>query len=126
MCLTTLELQGSLAAFVLCFVEGDAQRMWNTRFDPALERLSPGKLAMEVSVEHALDTGSTVYDFMRGEERYKSSYANHRDVAQESTRPPAGAAPRSSMPCWRPGTGCGSGTPRGPEGSGGGRQQAPA
>ena len=81
--LTTLQLQGRLAAWVLCFVEGDAQRMWSTRFDPAWDRVSPGKLAMEASVEHAIDTGSTVYDFMRGEERYKSSYANERAVAQE-------------------------------------------
>ena len=81
--LTTLHLQGRLAAWVLCFVEGGAQRMWSTRFDPAWDRMSPGKLAVEASVEHAIDTGSTVYDFMRGEERYKSSYANERAVAQE-------------------------------------------
>ena len=82
-CLTTLQLRGELAAWVLCFVEGDASRMWSTRFDPAWDRMSPGKLAMEASVEHAIDTGSAVYDFMRGEERYKASYANERAVAKE-------------------------------------------
>jgi CelD/BcsL family acetyltransferase involved in cellulose biosynthesis len=81
--LTTLHLQDRLAAFVLCFVDGDVLRMWNTRFDPSWDRYSPGKLAMEASVEHALATGRTGYDFMRGEERYKSSYANTSVVAQD-------------------------------------------
>lgn len=81
--LTTLHLQDRLAAYVLCFVDGDAHRMWSTRFDPAWERFSPGKLAMEESVEHALTAGCGSYDFMRGEERYKFSYANTSVTAQD-------------------------------------------
>ena len=76
-CLTTLSLEGELAAYVLCFVDGPAYRMWHPRFDPRWERYSPGKLAMDESIAHALAQGATEYDFMRGQERYKSSYANH-------------------------------------------------
>jgi CelD/BcsL family acetyltransferase involved in cellulose biosynthesis len=81
--LTTLHLQDRLAAYVLCFVDGDVYRMWNTRFDPTWDRFSPGKLAMEASVEHALGAGCVAYDFMRGEERYKSGFANDSVVAQD-------------------------------------------
>ena len=77
-CLTTLHLQGRLAAYVLCFVDGDVYRMWNCRFDPDWDRFSPGKLAMDESVSHALSAGGTAYDFMRGQERYKASYANEQ------------------------------------------------
>ncbi len=76
-CLTTLSLEGELAAYVLCFVDGPAYRMWHPRFDPRWDRYSPGKLAMDESIAHALSQGATEYDFMRGQERYKSSYANH-------------------------------------------------
>ncbi len=76
-CLTTLSLEGELAAYVLCFVDGPAYRMWHPRFDPRWDRFSPGKLAMDESIAHALEQGATEYDFMRGQERYKSSYANH-------------------------------------------------
>lgn len=80
-CLTTLRLRGRLAAYVLCFLDGDVSRMWNCRFDPPLEKYSPGKLAMDESVSHALNTGCTTYDFMRGAERYKASYANDQVTA---------------------------------------------
>ena len=79
--LTCVHIDGRLAAYVLCFLDGDVVRMWNCRFDPELGRYSPGKIAMEASVRHALEEGALAYDFMRGEERYKDGYANHREVA---------------------------------------------
>ena len=92
--LTTLHLDGQLAAYVLCFLEGAAHRMWNCRFDPAWGRFSPGKLAIDESVEHSLSQGAEVYDFMRGSESYKDSYANARPVALElwAASGPVGAA----------------------------------
>jgi len=88
--LTTLTLGGSLAAYVLCFVDGQAYRMWTCRFDPTFARYSAGMVAMDASVEDALAMGCQVYDFMRGEELYKASYANHqargRDVRAWSGR----------------------------------------
>jgi CelD/BcsL family acetyltransferase involved in cellulose biosynthesis len=76
-CLTTLTLSGSLAAYVLCFLDEDVYRMWNCRFNPRFARYSAGMVAMDASVENALMTGCRVYDFMRGEEPYKASYANY-------------------------------------------------
>lgn len=82
---TCLHVDGRLAAYVLGFVDGAAFRMWNCRFDPALARFSPGRIAMDESVRHALDHGAAVYDFMRGEERYKASYANRAASAVDLT-----------------------------------------
>ena len=82
-CLTTLRLDGALAAYVLTFLDGRTYRLWNPRFDPAFARLSPGKLAIDEAVAHAVSAGATTYDFMRGEERYKASYANDEVRALE-------------------------------------------
>jgi CelD/BcsL family acetyltransferase involved in cellulose biosynthesis len=76
--LTTLWLDGELGAYVLCFDDRGTFRMWNCRFDPRWSRFGVGKVAMDESVEHALSAGARVYDFMRGEEQYKDSYANDR------------------------------------------------
>jgi CelD/BcsL family acetyltransferase involved in cellulose biosynthesis len=81
--LTTLELSGRLAAFALCFLDRDAVRMWHTRFDPEWSRYSAGKLAMDEAVAHALASGCAAFDFMRGEEHYKASYANHSKQASD-------------------------------------------
>jgi len=77
--LTTLELTGELAAYTLCFVDGASYRMWNCRFDPRWGRYSPGKLAMDEAVAHALEQRCETFDFMRGDEPYKASYANAED-----------------------------------------------
>jgi CelD/BcsL family acetyltransferase involved in cellulose biosynthesis len=79
--ITALRLGGSLAAYVLCFLDGGAHRMWNCRFDPQFGRYSPGMVAMDASVEEALTSGCEVYDFMRGDEPYKQSYANRQERA---------------------------------------------
>jgi len=81
--LTTVHLDDKLAAYALCFEDGGALRMWNCRFDPQWARYSPGKLAVEESVAHALTSGFTAYDFMRGVERYKLSYANDEARTQD-------------------------------------------
>jgi CelD/BcsL family acetyltransferase involved in cellulose biosynthesis len=73
--LTTLRLQGELAAYVLCFVDGGVYRMWNCRFDPQWAQLSVGRVAMDAAVEHAIEAHCDAFDFMRGAETYKDSYA---------------------------------------------------
>jgi len=99
-CLTTLHLSGRLAAYVLCFLDEDVHRMWNCRFDPVWGQFSPGKLAVDESVAHALEAGSRSYDFMRGVEGYKDSYATARPMAQElwsASGPVSGAAVSALM-----------------------------
>lgn len=74
--LTTLRLDGRLAAYVLCFVDEDTWRMWNCRFHPDWEKYGVGRIANESALEYALTAGCRVFDWMRGEERYKRSMSN--------------------------------------------------
>jgi hypothetical protein len=80
--LTTLRLNGQLAAYVLCFRDAGAYRMWSCRVAPAWRRYGAGRLANNAALAHALADGhSTEFDWMRGEERYKQSMANHIERA---------------------------------------------
>jgi CelD/BcsL family acetyltransferase involved in cellulose biosynthesis len=82
--LTTLRLDGQLAAYVLCFRDGGAYRMWSCRVAPAWLRYGVGRLANNAALEHALsDQDSTAFDWMRGDEGYKQSMANHIEQAQD-------------------------------------------
>lgn len=81
--LTTLRLRGRLAAYALCFRDQDMHRMWNCRFDPAWSDLSVGKLSIDEAVTRALDLGAAGFDFMRGDEQYKQSYANDSICLQD-------------------------------------------
>lgn len=76
--LTTLRLSGQMAAYALCFVDDGAYRFWNGRFDPRWARLGAGGVVTDEAVTHALEHGYTEFDFMRGDEPYKESYANDR------------------------------------------------
>jgi len=76
--LTTLRLDGQLAAYVLCFRDGPACRMWSCRVAPAYLRYGAGRLANHAALEHALsDPDCKAFDWMRGDESYKRSMANH-------------------------------------------------
>ena len=76
--LTTLRIDGTLASYVLCFVDGTAFRMWNSRFHPQWSRYGVGHIAHDAAVEYALASGCEVYDWGRGEEPYKFSLSNDR------------------------------------------------
>lgn len=75
--LTTLRFDGGLAAYVLCFIDGDTYRMWNCRFDPAWSRYGAGRVVHDAALEQALaDERCRTYDWMRGAEAYKASMSN--------------------------------------------------
>lgn len=80
--LTTLHMGERLAAYVLCFLDQGAYRMWSCRLDPAWERYGVGRIANHVALEHALsDPAATEFDWMRGAEPYKMSLCNHVEQA---------------------------------------------
>jgi len=95
--LTTLRLRGELAAYVLCFLDRGAYRMWNCRMDPTWNRYGAGRIALDAALEHALADGSTSeFDWMRGAEPYKLSLSNHVEHALD-LRAWSGAALRSVL-----------------------------
>ncbi|NOT29367.1 MAG: GNAT family N-acetyltransferase, partial [Planctomycetes bacterium] len=80
--LTTLNLRGRLAAYVVCFLDRGAHRMWNCRLDPAWSRYGVGRVANNAALERALaDPGADEFDWMRGDEAYKLSMSNHVERA---------------------------------------------
>jgi len=80
--LTTLRLGGELAAYVVCFLDRGAYRMWNCRLAPAWSRYGAGRVANHAALDHALADGSaTEFDWMRGAEAYKLSLSNHVEHA---------------------------------------------
>lgn len=82
--LTTLRLRGELAAYVVCFLDGGAYRMWNCRLAPAWSHYGAGRVANNAALEHALaDASATEFDWMRGAEPYKLSLSNRVEHAQD-------------------------------------------
>jgi len=82
--LTILRMGGELAAYVLCFLDGHAYRMWSCRGAPAWAQYGVGRLANNAALAHALSNeGYTEFDWMRGDEDYKLSMANHVERAQD-------------------------------------------
>ena len=58
--------------------------MWNCRVAPAWLRYGAGRLANNAALEHALsDQHYAAFDWMRGDEDYKQSMANHIEQAQD-------------------------------------------
>lgn len=75
--LSTLQVDDHLGAYVVCFADGAARRMWHCRFDPALAGYGIGRLALHASLQHALsDPRCALYDWMEGEEAYKSQVSD--------------------------------------------------
>jgi CelD/BcsL family acetyltransferase involved in cellulose biosynthesis len=81
--LTILRLDGEVAAYCLCFVDKGSYRMWNCRFAPAWAHLSPGRVTNNEAILHALaDPACSEFDWMLGDESYKSGVQNHMDTSQ--------------------------------------------
>lgn len=68
------------AAYGFSFQGALAVYLTGVRHDPALARLSPGRVLHARSMEWAVGTGHRVYDFMRGRERYKRDAFDAEDV----------------------------------------------
>lgn len=52
---------------------------YQSGWDPAIARLSPGSLCVARAIRVAIDEGITVFDFLRGDEPYKRRWANRQE-----------------------------------------------
>jgi CelD/BcsL family acetyltransferase involved in cellulose biosynthesis len=67
-----VEIDGQIAATLLCFDYNDEILVYNSGFDPnKFGHLSPGNIIVSYSIQHAIDLGRKRYDFLRGDEIYK-------------------------------------------------------
>ncbi len=69
---------GRPAALDLCMADGAGLRSWNGGFLPEAGPFSPGRLLTDQGIRRACELGLAEYDFLRGTEAYKESWATDR------------------------------------------------
>jgi len=71
-----LEAAGTPVAVFYCYRFRDEVLYFQSGFDPQLERLSLGQVLMGYAMEAAIADGARVFDHLKGEHAYKSSWSN--------------------------------------------------
>jgi CelD/BcsL family acetyltransferase involved in cellulose biosynthesis len=76
--LYVLSHEGQPIAALLAFHFGDSALFYQAGWDPSspLARLSPGVVLMRQSIEDAIAGGLRYYDFLRGDEEYKTRWTS--------------------------------------------------
>jgi len=69
--LRSLRVEGRVVASVMGFVYRGKLLLYNSGYDPDLNKLSPGFILMSEEIRLALEEGLEEVDFLRGNERYK-------------------------------------------------------
>ena len=76
-----LELDGVIAAITYCYRFRNRVFLMQAGFDPKLAKSNPGKALLSYALEHAIGEGNEVFDFLKGEHRYKDELATgHRET----------------------------------------------
>lgn len=70
----SLSVEEQVVAIIYGFVYGGKYYFYQSGFDPAFSQYSPGLVLMNYSIEQAIHEGLSEYDFLRGEEDYKSKF----------------------------------------------------
>ncbi|MBD8869503.1 GNAT family N-acetyltransferase [Nocardioides donggukensis] len=60
------EVHGDLVAYDIGLLDGPAYRIWDGRFAPRAEALSPGRVLRDADLDRALETGCLELDHQRG------------------------------------------------------------
>ena len=66
-----LEMEGKRVAATLSFITDDRVLLYNSGFDPDYNYYSVGLILKAYVLKNAIEEKRTVYDFLRGDERYK-------------------------------------------------------
>ena len=66
-----LEVGGTEVAACICFDYGESFLLYNSGYDPSYSRLSVGLLNKALSIRTAIEEGRKVFNFLKGNERYK-------------------------------------------------------
>ncbi|MBM3137971.1 MAG: GNAT family N-acetyltransferase [Chloroflexi bacterium] len=69
--LSFLQIDQSKAAAYLSFDYGKHVLVYNSGFDHQFSEYSPGWVLLSYLIQHAVETGKSHFDFMRGDETYK-------------------------------------------------------
>ena len=66
-----MQIDGKNASAYLCFDYGPHLLVYNSGFDFSFSEYSPGWVLLSYLIQHAISTGKSYFDFMRGDETYK-------------------------------------------------------
>lgn len=69
--LDTLRAGGRPVASTVGFADAHGYYLYNSAFEPAVATLSPGNVLLARLIGREIDAGRPVFDFLRGDERYK-------------------------------------------------------
>ena len=72
--LSFLTINGEKAAGYLCFDYGGKIYVYNSGFSFDYQYYSPGWVLLSFLIQHAIETGKTHFDFLRGDENYKYKF----------------------------------------------------
>jgi len=75
--LFTIRLDGETQAVLYCFSYGDRFSYYQGGFEPTFARHSLGTVATAAALREAIAEGKGVFDFLRGDEPYKSKWTSH-------------------------------------------------
>ena len=67
-----LELEGKIVAAVLYFNYNDCIYLYNSGYNSDYHNLSAGLLSKVLAIKHSVEQGKKTFDFLKGEEVYKS------------------------------------------------------
>jgi CelD/BcsL family acetyltransferase involved in cellulose biosynthesis len=71
-----IEANGKTVAIFYCYRYRGDVLFFQTGFDPELEHFRLGQVLMAFSIESAITEGASVFDMLKGEHEYKSSWSN--------------------------------------------------
>lgn len=81
--LSVLRTQNQAVGAIYAFQEGATTFFYQCGFDPAAKSLSPGTLLVASTIRRAIEDGSRVFDFLRGDEDYKRRWQPQRCYANQ-------------------------------------------
>lgn len=62
---------GDIAAMAFGFFEADGYYLYNSALEPQFAEGAPGVVLLDLLIEHVIDNGQLVFDFLKGDEVYK-------------------------------------------------------
>jgi CelD/BcsL family acetyltransferase involved in cellulose biosynthesis len=84
-----LRLNGKPAGCLYGFLYGGKFYYYQSGFDPAYEKYSPGMIVFGLSIQAAIEEGAYEFDLLHGDESYKSRWTGlRRDLTRVELFPP--------------------------------------
>ncbi|MFC1863536.1 GNAT family N-acetyltransferase [Thermodesulfobacteriota bacterium] len=75
-----LMAEGKVIAGIYLLYHNGVVYYYQSGFDPAWDRISPGTLLFNYSIENEWKEGMSEFDFLRGDESYKSLWTKHKRI----------------------------------------------